>query len=492
MNIIIERTNQYEFGKQLYLALMLILILAFFCYSFPFFILGILGGTKIASIVTIGYLLLFVSFIILLTRQDPLTSIKFLFVIVLFQPCLTMLAPTYLGSSFVKIQVAMKDMYAVILVLTLGFYVLQNFKLFLIDKLYIFFLGYGFLSIFTGSSPSLFVSIASFRELLMIYVFFMLGRLMYYYGIDILQMIYFAVVLSGMEVLFGLIEYNYPQYFWNKIFHIIDYTKVKTGTFPKLEPLSGLPTNYFTYKDGERVRRLVAFNGEATSLSRFLGTIIATLMTLGERNKKTILIIGFLLLGLLFTNARGGLLFPIVIVLLFFLRLVKGLAIPIIIPLMYFMLFHSSSFNVSSANNQRHLHGLTKGIANAFKYPTGRGLGATGQMAATYTGDVRHADEDFVSESFVGCIGAQLGLVGLAAFLLFVIIVITQLCLFLFSSQYELNYLVLTSCALFTTVMLTSLFSNSAVSAISAFVTFILTGYTYQFIQVTKEGVSIQ
>jgi len=309
--------------------------------------------------------------------------------------------------------------------------------------------------------------------------------------LDILQMLYFAVVLSGMEVIFGLLEYNYPQYFWNKIFHIIDYTKVKTGTVPKLEPLSGLPTNYFTYKDGGRVRRLVAFNGEATSLSRFLGTVIASLMTLGERNRKTVLVIGFLLLGLLFTNARGGLLFPIVIVLLFFLRLVKGLAIPVIIPLMYFMLFHSSSFNVSSANNQRHLHGLTKGIANAFKYPTGRGLGATGQIAATYTGDVRHADEDFVSESFVGCIGAQLGLVGLAAFLLFVIIVITQLSLFLFSSQYELNYLVLTSCALFTTVMLTSLFSNSAVSAISSFVAFILTGYTYQFVQLAKEAVII-
>src|SRR4029434_970118 len=90
-------------------------------------------------------------------------------------------------------------------------------------------------------------------------------------------------------------------------------------------------------------------------------------------------------------------------------------------PVMVVVLISFALFDPEGGSATRHLEGLAD-VASALDAPLGHGLGSSGQKAVLYAGEV----DEKISESYLGGLGYQMGIVGVLAYMVFVAAVVLR------------------------------------------------------------------
>lgn len=442
---------------------------------FPLLLNNIIEGNQELKI--FNFLLVVIVFLLISIKHVSI-AFSFLITLIVMQPFVSMTNPSGFGSFFIKFQVASKELFTLIFILSFLFIRKIRYVFTFVDFVYIGLLIFALINIPKGTS-GLTVALISFKEILMYYLLFMVGRIIYVLKVDIQEVFNYIGLLAMIATIFGLIEYFFPYLVWNVILDPIEYVYFKTGSWPKLSLDGNYPNNFFTYigSNNYPVRRMVSFNGEATSLSRFLGSFLVVLLII--RKHKSPILIALIVCGLILTNTRGGLLYPITFLAVYLYWRKGKIMLPLVILGLSVLLTKINLFDVSSANNARHTAGLINGFQNMLNNPIGRGMGSTGQVAASYTGDFVHNDTSYVAESFVGSLGAQLGLIGVVLFILFNLILLFKLFKRIKPGSSQSKFEAAAFCLLLVT-FITSFLSNSAVSMMSCFISLIFTGYVIE------------
>jgi len=332
-------------------------------------------------------------------------------------------------------------------------------------------------------SPSgIFLRLVSLREGFMIVAFYFIGRLLMFDWDEISWFTKTVVTLSIPIVLFSYMErFFFSEELWIRM-GAVDYVKAKYEGAIILN--NGMPTQWFTFVDGEVYRRMVGPIGYATGLSRFLAFPVIALFLVGDvirqnRSKLTYKIYLMLLFGgaMILTLGRGGMLIVLGSLLIWSLTNFKRniFISALMLALAMIVVTKASIFNPQGAAPTRHMSGFLKGVESLQSSPLGHGLGTSGQMAVTYSDSV----DEKVSESYFGSLAYQAGVAGIISYFLFAGTLLINL-FGIFkktrAGNKYLNDLILLGICIFSGIFVTSMLGNAAVSPLSAGLSLIYCG----------------
>jgi hypothetical protein len=309
--------------------------------------------------------------------------------------------------------------------------------------------------------------IVQFRQLSTPVTLYLLGRLLFLNRPKFNNLLKFIVNISIFSVSFGIIErFILKDDLWIKL-GIMDYMAQK-GMDRWSYGKGGLPGNFYTYDwvqiTDEPVRRMVSFIADPTLFGQFLVFPIAILLItkiyIGKKRYISLLI---LLIGLLSTLSKGGILSVFIIVIFVLLNSkFKKVGLSLLTVLVLFvgiLLFNAEKFSSLPA----HLNGLFQNIKLLIEYPFGMGLGQSGNLAKLYSSKVTGS-----GESYFGMMIGQIGIFSI------VMIAFFWFAYFRFNS-FDNNHNKLFQ-SLTISLFISSLLSESAVSFISAGLVFIFMG----------------
>jgi hypothetical protein len=444
-------------------------------------LLGALAGVQGSGALTAFFLALLgaLGFALGLWRRVRL-ALLVLVILLPFQPLITMPLAHEIGPVGVRGFVAGKDVYVTALVtgLLLGWG--RTLRWNLVDATAIAFGGIYFLY-FVLSPAELFVRAVSLREGFMIVALYAVGRLS---GLDNAGLAWFVrscVIVAVVVCAFGYVE---RFLFSNADWHYLGaaaYAEQKWGTTEWTQ--NGVPDNWSTWLGHDYVRRMVGPVGDPTSLSRFLALpVLALLFTpwLWTRRPgglaKHVLLAALLPVALVLTLGRGGLVIVLGGVLVWAYVRRPVLTVLFGAPVMVVVLISFALFDPEGGSATRHLEGLAN-VASALDAPLGHGLGSSGQKAVLYAGEV----DEKISESYLGGLGYQMGIVGVLAYMVFVAAVVLRFMVLIrrfgrAPGARDVWDQLLLALSLAGGIFATSLLANSAIAPISAALGLIYSG----------------
>jgi hypothetical protein len=250
------------------------------------------------------------------------------------------------------------------------------------------------------------VALASLRNVLNPAMFAFLGAAMAPFIVPRRLMVYISVIAVAVAV-FGYYEIFVDPHIWTSL-HIADLWE-KKGL--PIDTATGLPGNFYSSETigSGVVRRMTSMFADPVNLGTFLFLGFMTSWYLRWWWLRLAIFAAILLtvskgalLGLLVfwviksRNSRSAVSFSVVVT----TSIVIGLA------------FVAYSFSHSTGSLAAHLHGFTGGFERLPGHPFGSGLGTTGILANL---DNTNAQQG-ISESGLGLIVGQLGLLGLGLF----------------------------------------------------------------------------
>lgn len=414
-----------------------------------------------SGIINVCILLIIILVTAYLTYKNILFGFVILGAVLLYQPLLTAFLADYLNSSNVRIFIALKELVSVILLFILLSKNFNKIKLIFVDYSLILFILFYLIYFFISGAP-LFLRIISLREGMMIFVFYSIGRLALFSDLKLYSLTKYLITIGLFAALFGLIErFIFSQEIWS----LVGGFKYVGLKYDIRFNEHGFISNWYTYVTNDiQIRRIVGTILEPTSFSRVIA-FLALLALYSKKifsylNKNLFLYFLFLAFVVSIGLSRGGFII-LVIGIIFYIHHKSSYITYFLVPVIAILLLNTSLFSLDSANATRHFAGLFEGIDASIRKPFGHGLGASGQLAVLYgdlTGDER------VSESFIGGVGYQLGVLGILLYSLFFISLLRYLYLNKFVSK-TLVYLCFSSSL---AIYLTSFLSNSAVAPISS------------------------
>lgn len=227
--------------------------------------------------------------------------------------------------------------------------------------------------------------------------------------------------LTIVILTFGIIEYLLPLTFWDQIIGLNKFTQNRPlGESDVLRYLSA----DLIFLTGDYVRRMMSFYAEPTTFGAFVTFVFCLSMFAGNQleHSKSISILA-LICGLLIISK----LFLLTLLLVFYYKVVHSNTnfYPLIIftVLLYFIsayfYFQFGKVHGSFA----HLFGFYTGINTIFQFPLGLGLGMAGNRGII---ENRSALGELGSESGIGAVIAQLGVLGLL-FFVFLLAILSSL-----------------------------------------------------------------
>ena len=293
----------------------------------------------------------------------------------------------------------------------------------------------------------------------------------------------YLIAVSVFLSLFGLLEmFLLGDGFWSKIGYSLYAVKMKGNQAWSL--MNGVTVNFYTWDFfGIPIRRLVSITADplATAFLIYLGAMIlitkvVPVKTKHGRAKADLLILVLLIVASILSLSKAIFVFIAVTILAcayYFKWLPKSLLKvgTVVVSLAVILLLKSYVDNTTTITSSiNHLVGLQNGFANSGML--GKGLGTAGASVIMLTGA-----ESSVTESYIGALVYQVGIIGFADFVYFMYIQIKKM-LFMYR-KYRANMIVLSLVLIFG-LCICMLLSDSAVSIMGTGIYFIIIGITQQ------------
>ncbi|WHT89667.1 polymerase [Bacillus cereus] len=427
-------------------------------------------------VIAVFFVLIFVFSIIIFITSKPHRFIYLLMLYIVLQNSIAMLLAKYIGGSIPQLFILLKDILTYAALVIMFVYNFKKFKATFVDVLA--FISTVCLGIYlvVPTDAALFTKLVQFRQLMSPIALYLLGRFLFIKKERADEFLKFFVKISVMACIFGFLErFILGDSFWVNI-GIVEYMHSK-GMGNWAYAAGGLPGNFYTFDFvafiGTSLRRMVSFIADPTLFGQYLVFPLAILVfTHMFSRKKTIFYFVILIIALLLSLSKGGML-SFAIVVLF--KVFRSKYRPLGFVLMSFLgavlvVILSNAEKFSSLPS--HLKGLTHNFTVIADDPFGLGLGMAGNFANLYASG--NNDEIGAGESFIGMIVGQLGLFSILIFLFFIIIV------HFFRKNknkdiYIRDFSNLMAATLIGTLC-SSIISESAISFISAGIIFLMSG----------------
>jgi hypothetical protein len=316
------------------------------------------------------------------------------------------------------------------------------------------------------------VPLLSVRQLLVIPLGLIFGSFLYKGNIDFksvfnvyMSMMVFLVVAAYFE---RFILYDASESFWNML-GIESYMNMK-GMVGWANVNTHVPNSFYSYDfynyTGEKIRRMVSIIAEPTLFGQLL-----VLPSLYYLLSKKYLCALFFMVPIILAFSKGGVLGVTVGFTLYYWRersnVLHKISILILIILAFLVIvFLYINNSVQSITN--HLNGFITNMMVLLEQPFGLGIGKVGNFYNIAAGGTVTS-----GESYVGTIVGQFGIIGLFLFLLFFYIIY----------KFETNNVVMLNATKYTmlAVLITGVFSESAISYVGTSLLLILTSYLLNY-----------
>lgn len=319
-------------------------------------------------------------------------------------------------------------------------------------------------------------AISSFRQLSIPFVLYMFGRSIRLKKGELRELAQFFIRLCILSVLFGIVQIVVGPAFFDKM-GMQNYMLIKYGYVMSYGgycvPNSMMSYDLYPYT-GKMYFRMASVLVDPVILAQILA--LAYILVAFDREnqlvaKKRQMICAILLAaGTLLTLGKSGII--IIILATVYLWGKKNIQNKLLSYGIYFIggiLCLMIMFRTSTGSSiDLHLRGLTENVRQMAQYPIGRGIGMAGNLAAAYGVDVENS-----GESFVGAVIAQMGIVGLGIYGLFLWGVSGKYKSIRNKNSIYDNVYIAANC-----VWITSLVNNTAISFTNCFMYFIVLGFT--------------
>jgi len=225
-------------------------------------------------------------------------------------------------------------------------------------------------------------------------------------------------ILALVVCVFGFYEYYVPA-FW--VSHGLGNLWIAKGL--TINPITQLPSNFYSSEmiHGHQLRRMVGPFADPVNLGSFL---LAGLYAAWYRGRPVVVVIS--VVAIAFAVSKGAFLGALVLVAawsyyrvsraVFFVTVIAVAAIGLA---GYSFVTHSST-----GSTARHIAGLTSAFKGLPSAPLGHGLGHAGVLANVLSGTTAAPSDISVGESGLGVVIGQLGIVGLAVYVVFFCVVL--------------------------------------------------------------------
>lgn len=417
--------------------------------------------------------------------NNRVKMIYFFLFMVMFQNIIAIIFCKYIPPLYNTIFSIIKE---VMLYIALILYTVKNGKIKINKKnqLNIIFLSIYILTLFKNlidTPAGVSSSILSLRYMLVPILCIYVGKNIYINSneckVFLRRLIAFSIILS----ILGLIEmYILGDSFWVKIGYSTYAVKMKGSYTHNL--FRGVTVNFYTWDFfGKPLRRMVSITADplATAFLVYLGALIILTggISLKNRNGKlngSFVALIFLIISSILSLSKAIFVLIALTILIcayFYKWLPKGLLrIATAIFLVFFaytMKSYVSNTDVTTSS-LNHITGLLNGFSTSGWL--GNGLGTAGSSVIMLTGT-----ESDVSESYIGALFSQVGMVGGVSFIMFLLMQIGQLVKLykIYKSQFVILALV---CLI--GIMVCMIFSDSAVSIMGTGIYFIIIGMAQQ------------
>lgn len=250
---------------------------------------------------------------------------------------------------------------------------------------------------------------SSFRNIISIYLFFMIG-LLASRQTNMRKLYNIFLWISVIVLLIGFIDVFSNGEIWIKW----NITELWTKKGIRLQP-SGLPTNFYSSEtiNGERIRRMVSSFADPVNLGSFFNvTLLVTWYT--KKNKMLIAT----LIAIALTVSKGALLGILVFLCVYaYYNYSRPVFYTIFtITGLVGILFLIYAAKTSANSVFLHIDGLLSAFQHMIRNPIGDGLGSNGVLAKQFSGITTNSD---ITETGLGMIISQIGVIGLYIFVIF-------------------------------------------------------------------------
>lgn len=246
---------------------------------------------------------------------------------------------------------------------------------------------------------------ASFRNIISVFLFLLIGILAA--GKSNKNYIFNIILILGtIVIIFGFLDIQSKGELWRQL----NITELWTKKGITLQP-SGLPTNFFSSEtiNGERIRRMASTFADPVNLGSFLVVIFCIAWI---KNKKTILVLT--IIAMILTVSKSALLGALVFITVYayynFTRIYFCLTA--LMATLCSLGYLTYAYITSSNSVFLHISGFLAAFKGLTSKPLGSGMGSAGILARQF---VQSHNEE-ITESGIGMIIGQLGIVGLAIY----------------------------------------------------------------------------
>ncbi len=363
--------------------------------------------------------------------KSPYLVFKILVFLVVFQNIVLIVLSNFFSSAGIFSLMIAKDLFAVVaLVIFLSRTSWKQFRFTRVDYLALAFLALNIFYLFFFHSQSIFVRLVSFKENVMLYLLFFLGRTLPLDDEKFHKSVKLIINAGIFVALFGFLErFFLGDQFWIGLgIHELakDQKVYDVFRFEAFGKEIASPMFYFV--GNLSLRRLASISAQPPLTSHFLALPFLILFfspSMFSSDRVKVFLARFSIgLAILLTIGRAGILIVGIGIILAYWKKSWRKGAALVILLVFGVLavnMLSSVFNLQYGifslqhGGGRHLAGLVMAMAS-LNHPFGHGLASGGDYASWY-GD-EEIREISTWESYVGSLGYQMGLIGLGLFLM--------------------------------------------------------------------------
>lgn len=326
---------------------------------------------------------------------------------------------------------------------------------------------------FIFSDAPTYAKIVSIRQFMLPFVCFFFGAILKINESEIKTISKYIMIISLVVGAIGVLE---VFVFQDEIWTMLPIARFQENKGAVFELYNGVPLNFYTFDYFAIVhkvlRRLVSTFTDPlmTGHFLFLGLVLTDLIL--KKGTKRIIIKLFFVMCSFLTLSKGVFLsflcyFALSIIKRYSYETIRNIIFMSVglIVAGFIGVYEISTRFLSNSSILIHMNGFVKGITNGGII--GRGLGKAGVMVYILV----NSDESIASESYIGVMASQIGLIGVMIFITFWMIVFFKL--IRFGKQYTLCYV---SEILLISVLLESFFSESSIGIVGTGLYFIFAG----------------
>lgn len=264
--------------------------------------------------------------------------------------------------------------------------------------------AYGLLSaVLLAAEPI--AALASYRNLVTPMLFVLLG-LLAAHSTTVRHYSLALIALGGAVIMFGIYELVTPR-FWQDA----GIEALWSAKGIRVSPGTGLPGNFYSSEqvDDQQIRRMVGSFADPVNLGTFLFALLVATWLM-----RRWILLALTLAAILLAVSKGALLGVLIFAALwshsYANRLVR--TITILAVLAAGTTFYMFAITSSTGSTTAHINGFVAALLELPQHPLGRGMGNVGVLAGLFDG----GSDSAVSETGIGSIVSQLGLVGIIAY----------------------------------------------------------------------------